>query len=466
MKGSALIHPNLTKHSSLRRVIFAALIGIVALAGAAAVGYYYYERPSILKIAVPNDGEDQPIIAAAALDFNKDQQPFRLKLVPEESFADAARALDQGHVDLAIVRTDIAMPPRGQTVLIMRRNAAIFIVPGQNCALHSIGDLRGHRLGILQTAAAGKADSLALLDAALVQYDVPPSSVKRLSVSAADLAKAVERKDVDAVFAVGVLGSEGLTSAVNAVAAGGHGPPVFLPVAEAKAIAQRSPAFEGLEVVRGAFGGAQPKPAEDFDTIGVSTRLVARNTLSNETVGELMRLMLAARPSIAALVPIANRIEAPAADKGAAFPVHPGALDFLDDEQQSFFEKYSDVFYIGAMCLSILGTMLAAAAARLTRHNTAGADRILARLLEITKAARGAKHTDELDEFEEEADELLAAALAPATVHVLSVNRMGAMTLALNQVRHAIAEQRQTLAVPIRTTFAPRIVGEQRAVGE
>jgi len=120
--------------------------------------------------------------------------------------------------------------------------------------------------------------------------------VKRVSLSVSELARAIERKEIDAVFAVGVPGSDGLTEAVNAVAVAGHGQPVFLPIAEAKAIAQRSPAFEGIEVMRGAFGGAQPKPAVDFDTLGVSTRLVARNKLSNEMAGDVTRLMLAARP--------------------------------------------------------------------------------------------------------------------------------------------------------------------------
>ncbi len=96
--------------------------------------------------------------------------------------------------------------------------------------------------------------------------------------------------------------------------------PVFLPIAEAKAIAQRSPAFEGVEVMRGAFGGAQPKPPEDFDTLGVSTRLVARSSLGNETAGALTRLLLAARPGIAARIPIANRIEAPAYGQGRGAP--------------------------------------------------------------------------------------------------------------------------------------------------
>jgi hypothetical protein len=79
-------------------------------------------------------------------------------------------------------------------------------------------------------------------------------------------------KEIDALLAVGVSGSDGLAEAINAVATAGGGQPIFLPIAEAKAIAQRSPAFEGVEVLRGAFGGAQPKPATDFETLGVKAR--------------------------------------------------------------------------------------------------------------------------------------------------------------------------------------------------
>jgi hypothetical protein len=73
---------------------------------------------------------------------------------------------------------------------------------------------------------------------------------------------------------------------------------------------------------------------------------------------------------------------------------------------------------------------------------------------------RSARHADLLDGYEEEADELLALALAPNAVHALSVNRMGALSLALNQVRHAIAERRQSFPVPNRAQFSPRIVRE------
>jgi TRAP-type uncharacterized transport system substrate-binding protein len=443
----------------MRRLIFGTIA--VSLLAIAAVGaaIYYFERPSLLRIAVSRDSDDQAILAAAAHHFAEEQDGIRLKLVAVDNLADSSRALQEGRADLAVVRSDLAMPPNGQTVLIMHRDAAVLFVPAES-SLHAINDLRGHKVGILQAEPPGKMDDQLLLDTALAQYDVPPASVGRVYLTLAELSRAVENNEIDAVLAVGAPGSEGLTEAVNAVAMAGGGQPVFLPIAEAKAIAQRSPAFEGVEVMRGAFGGAQPKPPEDFDTLGVSTRLVARSSLADETAGALTRLMLAARPGIAARIPVANRIEAPATDKGAALPVHPGALAFLDDEEESFFDKYSDAFYIGAMCLSVLGTGLAAVAARLTGDKSTDADKILRRLLEITKAVRSARHAGLLDGYEEEADELLALALAPDAVHALSVNRMGALTLALNQVRHAIAEQRQCFAVPMRTQFLPRVVRE------
>jgi TRAP-type uncharacterized transport system substrate-binding protein len=379
----------------MRRLILGTIAGSLAAIAISAAAIYYLERPNVLRVAVPRDSDDQAIFAAAALEFANGREAIRLKLLAVDNLAQSSRALEDGHADLAVARSDIAMPPSGQTVLIMRRNAALLFAPAQS-GLRAIEDVRGRTVGILQGVPAEKADNQLLLDTALAQYDVPLHSVRRVSLTHAELPEAVERKEIDAIFAVGVPGSDGLTEAVNAVALAGGGQPVFFPIAEAKAIAQRSPAFEGVEVMRGAFGGAQPKPAADFDTLGVSTRLVARNTLPDEAAGALTRGMLAARPAIAARVPIANRIEAPPADKGAPLPVHPGTLAFLGDEEQSFFDKYGDAFYIGAMFLSVLGTALAAAVTRLRRHTAPDPDKIFHRYVELIRAARGAEHLDAL----------------------------------------------------------------------
>jgi len=443
----------------MRALRFATLGGALAVIAAVGAAIYMYERPSVLRVAVTRDSDDQAIFAAAAQEFAQEQEPIRLKAVVVETLAETSRALEEQRVDLAVVRSDVAMPAGGQTVLIMRRNAAVLVAPAES-ELRSIEDLRGRKVGVLQGGQAGRTGSQTLLDAALAQYDVPAGSVRRVALPLDDLQAAIANQEVDAVLAIEAPGSPAVTAAVAAVTEAGHGQPIFIPIAEAKAIAQRAPNFEAIEVVRGAFGGAQPKPAAEFDTLGSSTRLVARHSLGNEVVGELTRLMLEARPNIAAHVPIANRIEAPSTDKGAALPVHPGALAYLDDEEKSFFDTYSDFIYIGAMVLSLFGTGAAALVARFNRRQGADFERILQRLIEIIRASRSVERLDALDELEREADELLAMALALDASHALSGNRLAATGLALNQVRHAIAERRRFFEAPVRTRFAPRLVNE------
>ncbi|WP_051335565.1 TAXI family TRAP transporter solute-binding subunit [Methylocapsa acidiphila] len=443
----------------MRALKLAAAGGAFVVIGALGAAVYSYERPTVLRVAVTRASADQAIFAAAAQELAQDKTSIRLKPVVVETLAESARALEDQRADLAVVRSDVAMPSGGQTVLIMRRNAALLVAPASSEA-RSIEDLRGKKVGVLLGEEVGKTGGQSLLDAALAQYDVPSASVRKVALALEDLPSAISHGEVDAVLVIEAPGSAAAASAIAAIAEAGGGAPNFIPIAEAKAIAQRSPNFEAMEVTRGAFGGAQPRPAADLDTLGASTRLVARHSLDNQTVAELTRLLLDERPDIAVQVPVANRIEAPPTDKGAALPVHPGTIAYLDDEEKGFFETYSDFIYIGAMILSLFGTGAAAVVAKLNRRQGEDFERILLRLMEIIRHSREAARLDALDELEREADELLAMALALDASHALSGNRLAATGLALNQVRHAIADRRRFFEAPVRTRFAPRLVNE------
>ncbi len=442
-----------------RLTLLAACVGCSAIAVAAGAGIYLYQRPNVLRVAVTSDSDDQATFAALAQEFTAAHEQIALKLVAVDTLAESARAFDDDRVDLAVVRSDVSMPVDGQTVLIMHRDAVVLIAPAQS-ELRSVNDLRGRKVGILKSEQAGRGANQSLLDSALAQYDVAPASVRRVPLTIEELPEALERSDVDVVLAVDAPGSPGLAEAVAAIARIGNGPPVFIPIKEAKAIASHSPNFESIEILRGAFGGAQPKPSESFETLGASTRLIAHHSLSNDVIGDLTELMLNAKPSLAAHVPIANSIEAPSTEKGAGLPVHPGALAYLGDEEQSFFDKYSDFIYIGAMLASLFGTGIAALATRFNRRQNLDLDRVLQRLLDIIKAARCAAFADELDDLERQADEILAQSLAHDWNHALSGSRLAATSLALNQARQAIAERRQSFGAAVRPSFSPRIVGE------
>ena len=80
----------------MRRLIFGMIIGSLTAVAAAAAAIYYFERPSVLRVAVPRDSDDQAIMAAAALDFAEDREGIRLKLVAVDSLAESSRAARGG----------------------------------------------------------------------------------------------------------------------------------------------------------------------------------------------------------------------------------------------------------------------------------------------------------------------------------------------------------------------------------
>ncbi|WP_395664585.1 ABC transporter substrate-binding protein [Methylocella sp.] len=427
----------------MRRI--AVIVAIFALVFAAAgLCLYFFERPTHLRVAVTREGDDRDILAAAAHNFSQGELGVRLKLVPADTLAQSAALFEEGKVDLAVVRADVAAPAEGQTVLILRRNAAVLAAPAGS-PLKEVRDLAGKRVAVVETAHAGRGSG-ALLDAALEQADVKPSAVRRVEIAPRDLAAALSGGVADAALIVDTPGSDTMDAAVGAVTRAGEGPPAFIPIEDAAAIAQRRPDFEEVEVLRGAFGGAPPKPASNFDTLGVATRLVARRSLSDDVVAALTEQFLSARPALALREPLAARIEPPSTDRGATPPAHPGALAYLDDDEQTFFDKYSDFIYIGAMLASFLGTAAATLAARLGARRDAGLDGVLLRLTEVMRAARAAETLPALAMLEQEADGALAQALAHDWAHAAAPGRAAATGLALAEARQAIADRRRALA--------------------
>ena len=341
----------------MQRPALLALAALLLAIGISALAWQIGSAPTTLRVAVGAPGsEDSRLIAAIGAALSRERETIRLQIVPTRGPAESARALDEGRADLAVARTDIAMPEKGQTVAIMHRDVVLMLArPGGGVA--TVPDLRGRTIGIVRDVAANRR----VLDAMLAFYDVPQVDVRVVPLAGApEIEQEMRAGRVDAVLAVGTLSGRTVTETfAAAVAAAGGASPVIVPVPEAEAIAQRSAIFETFEIVRGAFGGSMARPAEAVRTLGVNHRLVASANLEEEHMSELARLIFALRPRVAAEVPLANRIEAPDTSKSSSLPVHPGAAAYYDGEVQTFFERYSDWIYVGIMVLSILGSCFA-----------------------------------------------------------------------------------------------------------
>ncbi len=441
----------------MRRYVFASIAATLALVAVVALSAWYFARPTQVRVAVSRDTPDHQLITAAASVFARERDPIRLKVVPVDNVTASAAAIDEGAADFAVVRTDIAMPAQGQTALILHRDATTLLAPGGS-GISRIEDLKGRTVGVLSAHPGGEANAR-VLDVLLNQYDAR-EDVRKVTLTFDGLAQAFASRQIDALLMIGNPASPQLAEAVSAVAAAGQGAPTFLPVLEAKALAQRFPAFEPMDVPVGSFGGAPPRPVTDLKTLGVSTRLVARTKTADGVVGDVVRLFFSTRPLIAATAPIANRMEEPSTDKGAPFPVHPGAAAYLDGDEESFLDKYSDFIYIGAMLLSVLASAAAALASRLTAVTHARSEELMQLLLERLATAREASTSTRLDELEREADTILAQALEAGSLRHLDTHRVTALGLALDQVRLAIRDRRRQIESrqPTQRLETPRIL--------
>ena len=409
--------------------VVATTLGLLALG---LLAYQWMQQPTTLRIAVgPAGAEDAQLVAAMSQYLGREHARVRLRPVLTSGVRENADAVARGRADLAVVRSDVAIPPASQTVAILHRDAAVLMTP----AATQIGDvaaLRGRRVGIV-----GPGANAAVLATVLAQSDVPADAVATVPLESGAAAEAALREGgVDALLVVGALTGRTVVETVGAVAQ--RGPPAFVPVAEAGAIAQRAPTFESVEVLKGAFGGTPPRPAETFTTLGVTHRLVALSTIDDDAIAELTRLIFVMRPAIAAEVALAN-------SKSSSLPVHPGALSYYDGEVETFFERYGDWFYLAVMVLSVAGSALAGLASRAANRSRARDMALLRELLAIVRAARDVPEEAGLDGLERTADEILAAALARAGGGAIDNAGVAAFTLGLDQARRAIAERRRAL---------------------
>jgi len=426
--------------------MMAIVLGLIVVVAFGSVGYWY-ECPTPLKVAVARDSDDYRLLVAAAQLLSREQETVRFHLIPVNDVAASAASLEAGDVDIAVVRSDVATPTNGQTLVILHHNAVILVAPVASQIEH-VSDLPGRTVGIVTNAAFGAADTN-LLQTILTQYELPDGKVKMAPLTSDAVSAAMTSHQVDAILCISVPGTGPAKDVVSAVAQAAGGTPVFVSIDEARAISQNSPALESIEALGGSFGGNPPRPAKEFETLSVSTRLVARGSLKDGVAADVTRLLLLERPAIAQAAPLANRIEAPSTDKSAALPTHPGAADFLDNNEQTFFDNYSDFIYIGAMILSVTGSGIAAAASRLNSRNHAQAQILLQRLLEILKRASNAVTPVELDALEHEVDDILVATIATCSAPGAETTGPTMLNLALDQAQLVIRDRRRALATEL-----------------
>jgi TRAP transporter TAXI family solute receptor len=446
--GSDLVGPRAppSPRSVKRKMMLITLAGTLALMGAVAGTYYFAMRPVILRIAVgPPNSDDVKVVQTLTQAFAHNH--VRLRPTQTEGATASAAALGEGKADLAIIRGDLDVPKNAQAVATLRKNVAVLWVPpgakGKKAGpkITKIQQLAGRRIGVVGRTQA----NVNLLKVILRQYGVDPSKIEIVQFPASEAAEAIRNQRADAYLAAGPVNSKITTDAINASTRDGASP-TFLAIDAAAAISQNYPAYEASEIPAGAFGGSPARPDDEVKTIGFSHHIVARKGLPETTVSTFTRQLFAVRQTLLSEFPLAAKIETPDTDKDAVIPVHPGAAAYVDGEEKTFLDRYSDYIWFSLMGLSVLGSVGAWFASYLKKDERGNNSSLRERLLDMLAVARHSDSIDELDQMQTEADNILRETLHCFEHGAIDEGALTAFNIALEQFHNAVADRKALLA--------------------
>ena len=441
--------PGSPRSSARRSVALVVLAGILAVIGMLAAGYYFAVRPVTLRIAVgPANSDDLRVVQALSQAFLTSHSQIRLRPIQTDGPTTSAQMIADGTADLAVVRGDLSVPKNAQAVATVRKNVAVLWVPapmkGKKGAakITKISQLAGRRIGVVGRTSA----NVDLLKVILQQYGVDPNKVEVVQFATSDAADAIRSQKADAYLAAGPVNSKITSEAIAASTRDGKAP-TFLAIDSAEAIVQNHPMYEASEIPAGAFGGSPDRPEDEVKTISFSHHIVARKDLSETTVAAFTRQLFAIRQTVMSEFPLAAKIETPDTDKDAFIPVHPGAAAFVDGEEKTFLDRYSDIIWWSLMGLSAMGSIGAWFAGHLKKDQRSNDSTVRERLLDMIATVRRGDSIEELDRMQAEADDILRDTLNCFERGAIADGALTSFNIALGQFHHAVADRKAILMI-------------------
>ncbi|CAN5229508.1 TAXI family TRAP transporter solute-binding subunit [soil metagenome] len=426
------------------RAVFIVVAAVLAAVAAVGGATYWMNRPVHLRIAVgPPYSDDVKVIQSVAQIFSRDRKYIRLRPIITDGTSSSAASLNAGTTDLAVIRGDIELPKDAQAIASIRKNYAVLWAlngSSKKGAIKKIEQLAGKRIGVIGRTQA----NVNLLKIILTQSGVDADKVQVVQFTTTGFADAIKNEKLDAFLAVGPLNSKITADAVAATTRGGK-EPTFLSLDTADAIAQKYPAYESGEIPAGSFGAKPARPDDKIDTITFAHHIVARKSLSEATAGALTRQLFSIRQTIQSEFPLTAKLETPDTDKDAAIPAHPGAAAYVDGEEKSFLDRYSDYIWGSLMALSALGSAGAWFASYWRKDERVTNSNLRERLLEMLSAARKTTSIDELDAMQAEADEIMRETLHCFEDGAIEEGSLTAFSIALEQFHNAVADRKAYL---------------------
>jgi hypothetical protein len=167
--------------------------------------------------------------------------------------------------------------------------------------------------------------------------------------------------------------------------------------------------------------------------------------MSATTASDLARIVYENKSALGLDSGFATHIEPASVEKDAYVMAHQGAADYINDDTKSFMDKYSDMMYLGAAALSVIGSIFAAIYAKVTRVAPEKASELSTAILDIGERIEHAHSLDQLECLQDELEGILRGAVIGLRDGTISTDGLDTFKLGYEFVRDEIGMRRDYL---------------------
>jgi TRAP-type uncharacterized transport system substrate-binding protein len=393
-----------------------------------------------LVFAVGDDNSLEARFAArlAAMLKNSNSK-LRLKIVTNADSAKALGLFDRRQADLAVLRTDAKVPPRARALAILEHDVLLLISPGAK-KIKSLAELKKKKIAVL-----AEGDSSAAFVRAMLDVTDGSDATSRVQM-------APPNSTLDKLFAPGGYGAVIAIAHTSTIMKdkrfeqyAKRGGFTVNAIDEAKALARRNPGLSEETLATGMLSSAPAIPDDDLSTIGLQWLLVAQSRMSTSIAGDLARTIYENKAELSLEDGFASRIEPADTDKDAFIVAHQGAAEYINDDTKSFMDRYSDLLYLGAGALSIIGSIFAGFYAKVTRIAPEKASELATAILDIGERIAHANSMDSLDALQDELETILRGVVIGLRDGTISSDGLETFKLGYEFVRDEIGMRRESL---------------------
>ena len=377
----------------MRRSYWIAL-GLVAIAVLAAAITWIATRPpdepTVLRVAAgPRGSDGHTLMTEVSQVVARYSEDLRLTVVPTRNSAINANLLRDGEVELATIEASTPPIEGLGFVADLFPDFFVFIVRAET-GVTRIEDLADLRIAVPEPNTVEQRAFWSVIS----HYGVPPEAFRFAPTNLRRASARLLRGEANALFTLSSIRDPSLIRLIEETTIR-RVPIRFLPVDQAAAMALKRPFLSPTTIVKGAFSGQPPLPANDVPTAALHRILVASDAADEEAVAELTRVLFENRLDLVIRMPLTSAITG-REENGVTLPLHPGAQRFYDRDKPSFLQENAEPMAFIVTILGILASALLALRRAVLAKAKNRADKHNITLLDLSRRAREAATLEEL----------------------------------------------------------------------